>query len=321
MALVGLRAHGSEGRSRQLLPQLSATGYAHLRVCRPGGHAGHVLGLTAEAYAMYRPDVWGRSQSAQVSISAERLVERPILAGDFDRDCRLTDFDASLVAAEWNERILSEAEREERAGQNPGSRDLNLDSRLSASDIAQAQSRARTQEGTCTSPIAASPVRSAEQSLDLSLAVPADLRAGQEFEASLMLEIDRTSGAAGPDLGVGAWQAKLELPAGIEFLGFALEDEALALGPAVQADGREIELGAWWTDENSAGDGRVVIARLQLRALDATPATIEIPEAEFSTADGRIYEVQADGALVSPEPWEAIDMVYLPSLVKDEALR
>lgn len=57
--------------------------------------------LPAEAYPMYEAEVWGRSGSHQVSVAADSLADRPALAGDFDRDCRVTSFDARQVAGAW----------------------------------------------------------------------------------------------------------------------------------------------------------------------------------------------------------------------------
>jgi len=63
--------------------------------------AGEFSALPAQAYPMYVEEIWGRSASAQVTIAPERLSERPALVGDFDRDCRITGFDAQQVAGAW----------------------------------------------------------------------------------------------------------------------------------------------------------------------------------------------------------------------------
>ncbi|MFQ5856572.1 MAG: MG2 domain-containing protein [Anaerolineae bacterium] len=57
--------------------------------------------LPAQAYPMYAEEMWGRSGSQQVSVEPEGLTARPTLAGDFDRNCRVTDFDARQVAGAW----------------------------------------------------------------------------------------------------------------------------------------------------------------------------------------------------------------------------
>ncbi len=61
--------------------------------------------MPAEAGPMYDggkgESLWGRSGSAQFTIAPEELEVRPTLAGDYDNDCRVSDFDAKQVAAAW----------------------------------------------------------------------------------------------------------------------------------------------------------------------------------------------------------------------------
>ena len=38
----------------------------------------------AEVYAMYRPDVWGRSASDQVVVDRRQIEARPVLSGDVE---------------------------------------------------------------------------------------------------------------------------------------------------------------------------------------------------------------------------------------------
>jgi hypothetical protein len=54
--------------------------------------------LPGQAYPMYNDDIWGRSASERVVIAPEQLIARPALAGDFDRDCRVSPFDTRQVA-------------------------------------------------------------------------------------------------------------------------------------------------------------------------------------------------------------------------------
>ena len=63
--------------------------------------AGEFSVLPAEATAMYREEIWGRSGSEKMLVEPERLVERPELLGDFDNDCRVTRFDLQQIAGEW----------------------------------------------------------------------------------------------------------------------------------------------------------------------------------------------------------------------------
>ncbi|MDM8529074.1 alpha-2-macroglobulin family protein [Anaerolineales bacterium HSG24] len=58
----------------------------------------------AEIYPMYDEDVWGRSTSQQILVAPDSLQTRPDLAGDFDDDCRLTEFDLRQVAGAWGSR-------------------------------------------------------------------------------------------------------------------------------------------------------------------------------------------------------------------------
>jgi hypothetical protein len=55
----------------------------------------------AEIYPMYDEDIWGRSGSIQVKVAPNTLHDRPELLGDFDNDCRLTQFDLRQVAGAW----------------------------------------------------------------------------------------------------------------------------------------------------------------------------------------------------------------------------
>ncbi|MDM8521330.1 alpha-2-macroglobulin family protein [Anaerolineales bacterium HSG6] len=58
----------------------------------------------AQIYPMYDEEVWGRSTSQQVTIAPDDLQTRPNLQGDFDDDCRLTEFDLRQVAGAWGSR-------------------------------------------------------------------------------------------------------------------------------------------------------------------------------------------------------------------------
>ena len=70
--------------------------------------------LPGEAYPMYNEAIWGRSASQRVRIAPENLIARPVLAGDFDQDCQVTDFDAQQVAGVYgataaNRNLVAEA--------------------------------------------------------------------------------------------------------------------------------------------------------------------------------------------------------------------
>ncbi len=54
-----------------------------------------------QAYPMYNDEFWGRSAGLVMRVAPEVLAQRPTLRGDFDGDCRISHFDAQLVAAAW----------------------------------------------------------------------------------------------------------------------------------------------------------------------------------------------------------------------------
>ncbi len=242
----------------------------------------------AEAYAMYRPEVWGRSASDQVAIDAERVAQRPVLAGDFDRDCRLTSFDASLVAADW-------------AGGK--GRDVTGDGTVSVADIATAAGRAGKQCGDDVPPRPGS-----AGGATLGLRAPGAVRLGETFEIELVLD------AAGK---VGAYEATLKLPAGMfEVVGLANGARvpgAYVLGPDVDTAGgaTTVRVGGW-ASRGAEGSGGQVLARLKLRATAVGDAPIDVTGAEVVTDQGGAYTVTATGTRLAPALWEPVAKVWLP---------
>ncbi|MSP14384.1 MAG: hypothetical protein EXR62_15710 [Chloroflexi bacterium] len=101
---------------------------------------GEFSALPSQIYPMYAEDIWGRSASQQVQIAPERVAARPALAGDVDRDCRLTDFDMRQVAAAWGQ-ILQGATPQ-------ASRDVDDNGRIDLMDLAVV---AAHEGGTCVS--------------------------------------------------------------------------------------------------------------------------------------------------------------------------
>ncbi|MBX2999258.1 MAG: hypothetical protein KF893_12160 [Caldilineaceae bacterium] len=63
--------------------------------------AGDFSVLPATASPMYKDEVWGRTGSQRVLVAPDKLGSMPRLAGDFDRSCQITAFDAQLTAAAW----------------------------------------------------------------------------------------------------------------------------------------------------------------------------------------------------------------------------
>lgn len=241
----------------------------------------------AEAYTMYRPEVWGRSASERVLVAADRLAERPDLDGDYDRDCRLTDFDTSLVAEAWGS----------------GRRDVNGDGTTDAADLGTANGRVGL---ACGDGVPLPPGPAGD--LELSLQVPDDVRQGDAFEVEVRL---RGSG------NVGAMDVTLGLPAGafdVESVGAGdLLPDGRVLGP--EQIGDFVRLGAF-AKQGAALDGEAVVARLRLRARQAGAAQIDVAAAQVVTDHGGPYRVSADGVVISPDPWMPTGVAYLPSLAR-----
>lgn len=84
--------------------------------------AGDFSVLPSTASPMYKEEVWGRSGSQRVLVAPERLAALPPLAGDFDRSCQITAFDAQLTAAAWRT--------------NSPRHDLNSDGKVDLTDVA-----------------------------------------------------------------------------------------------------------------------------------------------------------------------------------------
>jgi hypothetical protein len=255
-----------------------------VRAVTPGTFAAR----PAEAYAMYRPEVWARSASAQVQVAADRVLDRPALAGDFDRDCRLTAFDASLVAADWA------------AGRG---RDVNGDGRVDVVDIGVAQGRSGL---VCGNAVPGAPASAGD--MTVRLRTPQAIRQGEEFDVEIVTE---GSGQ------VGGYELALGLPAGaFEVVGLTQGDrltDARVLGPISQ--GGAVRLGAY-AEQGTTTGGPSVLARLRLRALRAGDANLSVNSAQIVTDRGAPYRVTADGTVVSPQPWLPGRVIYLPRTVR-----
>ncbi|MCB0216447.1 MAG: Ig-like domain-containing protein [Chloroflexi bacterium] len=265
----------------------------------------------AEAYAMYRPELWGRSTSERVDVATKQVAERPFLSGDFDRDCRLTDFDAALVAADW-------AEGRPR-------RDLDGDRRLDVVDIALAGAHAGL---VCGDAVPAPPP--AAGTLPLRLQAPARIVRGEAFAIEIGLDAEAS---------LGAWELGLALPAGaFDLLGLtpgeALEaagvrtlgpsaapaDAGATTGPTPSGDTIALRLGGFVPGGTRLPTG-TVLARLELRALTDAPAEIAVRSAAAAGPDGARLTVSADGTLVEPEPWQPATRLWLPWLDRADRLR
>ncbi|MBK7780545.1 MAG: Ig-like domain-containing protein [Ardenticatenia bacterium] len=241
----------------------------------------------AEAYAMYRPDVWGRSDSQQLLIAADRVAARPILTGDQDRDCRLTDFDARLVAADWL------------AGSG---RDLTGDGRVSARDVATAAGRAR-KDLACGEQV--SPLATDAGTAQLSL-VASGVQ-GQEVTVDIRLQ-------SGGNL--GSWEALLDLPAGATLVsaqaGTGLPGGML-LGSAVE--GGQLRIGGWAPVGVSAAQP-VTVGRVKLRLVSVTEGRVGVAAAGATTDEGGAYKVQADGVDVPDLVAPLAHRIFLPRVLR-----
>jgi hypothetical protein len=259
-----------------------------VRVVTPGVFSAR----PAEAYAMYRPEVWGRSASERVSIDAERVAARPPLGGDFDRDCRLTDFDASLVADAWP---------------HNASRDVNGDGRLDVADISTAAGRSGL---VCGDSVPLPP--GAAGDVALKLRAPDQIREGDTFD--LEVTVDGNGN-------VGGFEATLQWPAGaFEVVRTRATDLVAGAAALVSYDPNGLRFGGYAVT-GTALDGEAVLARVTLRATRAGDGEIRVTRAQVVTDKGGEYRVTSDGTVVSPEPWRAVGRVYLPLVGKDHRLR
>ncbi|MFQ5459348.1 MAG: hypothetical protein ACE5EL_00995, partial [Anaerolineae bacterium] len=244
----------------------------------------------AQAYAMYRPEVWGRSASDQVRVATRQVASRPDLAGDFDRDCRLTAFDAALVAAQWSG--------------GGRARDTNGDGRLDVADIATSAGRA----GAVCGDIVPLPPRS-RAGVALTLEAPDRVTPGEAFEVRV---VAAPVGDQGPV--VGAYELVLDL-GGYDLVAATSGDvlaEAYDLGPVVT--GTSARVGAYSLAGRALGAG-AVLARLTLRGQADQPAALALVRAVVTTAQGAEHTVTVDGRPVSPAPG-ARAAILLPRLIQ-----
>lgn len=68
-----------------------------MRATRPGLFSA----LPAEAYPMYRPDIWGRSASQQLTVERAAFVDPTPMAVDVDRSCAVDEFDVRQMVHAW----------------------------------------------------------------------------------------------------------------------------------------------------------------------------------------------------------------------------
>ncbi|MEO8082502.1 MAG: MG2 domain-containing protein [Ardenticatenales bacterium] len=234
----------------------------------------------AEAYAMYRPEVWGRSASAKVAIATARVAERPALTGDFDRDCRLTAFDASLVADRWA---------------SGAGRDVNGDGRTSVADIALAASHAGAQ---CGQAVAPPPAPSGD--VALHAAYPT---ANVGDTATLPITVEGATA-------VGAVELTVRVPSGWRFIGVDAGDRLHGATVLAAPDAGTVRVAAFATADGTSGSA---LLTLTLQRVDGEGDGLAVTGAEVTTAGGRPYTVTVDGEVVTT-PVKPSYHAFLPSL-------
>jgi hypothetical protein len=234
----------------------------------------------AEAYSMYRPDVWARSSSERIDIATNAVVDRPPLGSDLDNDCRVTGFDAALVAEAWS---------------GGADRDVNGDKRVDAADIALSLARVGAACGDGVAP-----------PLDSSARVRLEVRPAAEAG---WLEIVATSENGSLD-NIAAWDVDLDLPDGVDASQIeagASMAESLVIGPIA---GTGVTRAGAYQDTGARMDAPVVLGRIRTTA-DA--ASVAIRRAVLASDRGAEHEVVFGGRVVSPEPG-ALERVFLPKV-------
>jgi hypothetical protein len=286
----------------------------------------------AVAYAMYRSDVWGRSGSTQVEIAADQVAERPPLLGDFDRDCRLTGFDAHLVADGWAVGGVGRdggGDAGAGAGGGKGLRDVTGDGRVTVSDVAVARAAGRAGLS-CGD--AVPPPPGASGAASVRLVAPADLAAHRAIELALVMDdaqdvagfettLSWPEGAfsvvgveVGAAIGAG-WDAGGGIGGGGEGVVTSLLPDATRLGPVVDhVDGTSAVRFGGFAETGASAAGETVVAIVRLLPLRAGEVRLELDGTQVIAADGIERDVTARGLSIAPAPWQSVTTVFLPDL-------
>lgn len=220
--------------------------------------------LPAEVSLMYDPDTWARSASLRCTIGAEEITSPVWLTGDFDRDCRVTDFDLKQVIAPWNTR----------AGE-PGydaARDMDGDGDMDVMDVA----RVATRWGEACS-LQHPPLFTLEELHPSARAEPAGLTvtAGASFTVALALGEPLPLPLVGYQLGLGFDPTQVRVDGVTVGVGYA------PLGPHVDGVGGQVTWGAFRYGETETRASGMALATITFTALgdgyaDFTLDTVQV---------------------------------------------
>ncbi|MFQ5596283.1 MAG: cohesin domain-containing protein, partial [Anaerolineae bacterium] len=229
--------------------------------------------LPAQAYPMYAEEMWGRSGSRQVSVQPEALTARPALAGDFDRNCRVTEFDARQVTGVW--------------GTTNAARDVDGDGVVSLRDVAGVAAR---QGATC---LADQPLPGAGSGhAELAIVPEAEnVPVGRRFTVAVYA--DQADDVAGFGLTLTFDPARLRV-VGVT-LGPALTD-GQALGPRIDNEAGRVSFGVYGSESVMAGRRLATITFVGQRT---GPAELGIGDVDAVDGEGRTLEAGAalDGSI------------------------
>jgi hypothetical protein len=224
--------------------------------------AGEFGVLPAQVYPMYAEEMWGRSASQRVRVSPASLADRPALAGDFDHDCRITEFDTRQMAGAW--------------GTRNELRDLDGDGDVDLRDVAAVASR---QGATCLADKAMPGIGAGR--VDFAVTPQADtITVGQAFNVDVTLE---------NTAGLGGFGLTLTFdPARLRTVGVTLDPtltDALPLGPRIDNVAGRVAFGALGLPPGVAGGGK--FATITFVGRRPGQAEVRVESAEAVDGEGR----------------------------------
>ncbi len=253
----------------------------------------------AQIYPMYEENMWGRSDSHRLSVDFSKLVTRPLLSGDFDRDCRLTDFDLRQVAGAW--------------GTSNVKRDLNQNGQVDLTDLSLVSTR---QGNTCLLTQPTLPITGSGQAKFAIVSQAEQMQVSQPFTVNVMLEglsgFETVKGVRTPS-SVGGFGVTLSFDPTLlqiaKLTANPMVAEALPLGPYLDNKGGRVAFGAFNLPTP-------VLTRSQLATIifvAQQSGQVEFSSANIQAMNGQGQIVEAvtviTNAMVHNE-------VYLPVIVK-----